>query len=119
MNYKRFNELFAKYESDIGDITFTDPITGEVVSYKSGANEIHPAFVEIVAMGKDALPALHQELDSGWGPITMAWHILGNEAPEVPNEARGNFEAVNAIYKAWGDKQNYGPPSSAPKDISQ
>jgi hypothetical protein len=119
MDHKRFDKLIAQYEKDTPDLTNTDLITGDTTTYKQGANEIHPAFIEIVAMGKDALSALHQELGSGWGPITMAWHILGNEAPEVPNEARGNFEAVNAIYRAWGDKQNYGPPSSAPKDISQ
>jgi hypothetical protein len=75
----------------------------EETRYLSSIHEIvmHPAYQQIIGMGKEALPYLLNELR--WRPDNwfLALKIITGEDP-VPPEEKGNIFAMAQRWVRWG-----------------
>ena len=76
-----------------------------VLSSNSRIRE-HPAFGEIVRMGRDAIPWLLAKLDQPSINWLMALAAIVGDSP-VAKEHAGQIEAMAADWLAWGREQGY------------
>ena len=104
---KRFAELTAAWQ----DATRH--------SSKMGTKAAHPAYREIVAMGKRAVPLILADLAKHGGFWFMALEEITGANPPIPEGHRGNREVapgwvgydikgMEAAWIAWGREQGYG-----------
>jgi hypothetical protein len=71
--------------------------------YLSSLHEmvLHPAYQQIIGMGKEALRFLFQELKRQPDHWFWALHAITGEDP-VPPEEKGNLEAMTRRWLGWG-----------------
>jgi hypothetical protein len=71
----------------------------------SSSTEIaaHPAFRQIIASGREAIPFLLRELERGPSLLVLALYEITGENP-VPRESRGNIKEMTKAWVAWGEK---------------
>ena len=67
---------------------------------------IHPAYQQIIGMGKDVIPLLLKELEMRSGRWFWALKAISREDP-VPDEKRGDTRAAIAAWLDWGNKSGY------------
>lgn len=99
---KRFAHLVAKWKED----TLLSSDVQDMIS--------HPAYLEIVAMGRSALPLLLKEMATApdhWSPALVG---ISGENP-VPAEACGDLTAIAKAWETWG-RQVVSHDSKKPKD---
>jgi hypothetical protein len=66
----------------------------------------HPAYREIISMGKPVVPLILAELEERPDYWFAALRAITGEDP-VPNEARGNVRAMTGAWLAWGRVHGY------------
>ena len=66
----------------------------------------HPAYQQIIAMGKQAVPLILQEMKDHPGHWSMALQSITGENP-VPEEAAGHAVQVANAWLEWGRKNGY------------
>jgi hypothetical protein len=64
----------------------------------------HPAYREIVGLGRDVVPLILAELEREPDHWFLALHELTDANP-VPNESRGRLKEMAAAWTAWGKKK--------------
>jgi len=75
----------------------------EETRYVSSVHDmvLHPAYQQIIGMGREALPFLFQELKRQPDHWFWALHAITGEEP-VPTEEKGNVEAMTRRWLRWG-----------------
>ena len=73
---------------------------------KSIINYSHPAYFQILAMGRSAIPFLLSEVAQGAGTWYVALQNIANEIPEAP-EMRRDAAAVRQAWLDWGLRNGY------------
>lgn len=68
--------------------------------------EEHPAYQAIIAMGKNVIPLILEDLRSDGGHWFMALGTITGESP-VRYEDRGKVDAMTAAWVEWGMRQGY------------
>ena len=63
----------------------------------------HPAFREIVSLGRPVVPLIFKELvrEPGFHWFHALRDIIGS-GPEIPTEARGRLRPVTECWLSWG-----------------
>lgn len=89
---ERFHRLRDRFESEM--------------AYVSSVHEMldAPPFRDIVAMGRDALPLLFDDLrrrDAPWTAWVIALRKILNDGPEIPDDEAGARDRVLARWEAW------------------
>lgn len=76
--------------------------------FASSVNEmaIHPAYQQIIGMGEKVVPVLLRELQRRPDHWFWALKAITRQDP-VPDEARGDFDAMVAAWLRWGRTQGY------------
>lgn len=91
---KSFQRLAEKWSDDT---QFTSSLT---------AVTSHPAYNEIIKMGKPALPLILKELNSKGGYWFAALKRISGEDPTSPDSA-GYYDKQREEWLAWGQKHHY------------
>jgi len=71
----------------------------------------HPAYLQIIGMGREAIPFLLDELVRETGRWFVALKMITGASP-VPPEARGDYGAMRDAWLAWGNAHGYRPLES-------
>ncbi len=71
-----------------------------------GKRALHPAYQEIIGMGKAVVPLLLAELKREPDDWFWALHAICGANP-VPPESRGNLREMTAAWLKWGSEQGY------------
>ncbi len=76
--------------------------------YHSSLTEMvtHPAYQRIIGMGADAIPLMLQELVREPNHWFWALKSISGEDP-VPDEIRGDIEAMSRAWLDWGQQHGY------------
>ena len=76
--------------------------------YLSSPNTIaeHPAYQEIISMGKEALPMILRDLEKTHEQWFWALRSIAGESPVRP-EDRGDINAMTAAWLDWGKRNRY------------
>lgn len=80
----------------------------EETKYISSTQEmvLHPAYLQIIGMGRDALPFIFAELrrqPDHW--FWALWAITGGEDP-VPPEDKGDLKAMTRHWLQWAERRS-------------
>jgi hypothetical protein len=67
---------------------------------------LHPAYQEIIGMGKEAIPLLLAELKREPDDWFWALHALTGAEPVSP-ESRGNLRKMTQAWLQWGSEKGY------------
>jgi hypothetical protein len=67
---------------------------------------LHPAYQEIIGMGKVAVPLLLAELEREPDDWFWALHAITGASP-VPSESRGDMQAMTQAWRQWAISQGY------------
>ena len=76
--------------------------------YVSSLHEmvLHPAYQQIIGMGRDALPFLFEELEREPDHWFWALNAITGEDP-VPSEDRGDLKAMTKHWLRWAAKRGW------------
>jgi hypothetical protein len=85
----RFQELVRKWKGERGPTSSAAKMAA------------HPAYREIVSLGRDAVPLLLAELEREPDHWFLALHEITGAEP-VPKESRGRLEEMAAAWLKWG-----------------
>ncbi len=88
---ERFKKLADQWESETVLLSSSDQATG------------HPAYQMIVSMGEPAIPLILERMQSQGGHWFHALRDITNADPVKPAD-RGNVEAMQASWQAWGQR---------------
>jgi hypothetical protein len=66
----------------------------------------HPAYLEIIGMGPDALPLILKELETELDHWFVALKSISGEDP-VPAETKGNMNEMRNAWLKWGHDKGY------------
>lgn len=91
---KVFLELADRWRRDTRTLSSTDEIAR------------HPAYQQIIGMGKDAVPFLLRELERSSGRWFWALKSIVREDP-VPPEKRGKTKEMVKCWLEWGRRNGY------------
>jgi hypothetical protein len=91
---ERFQRLAARWLAETAHVSSSTELVN------------HPAFQEIVAMGKAVVPLLLRELERRSGHWHRALKRI-TEADPVPIADRGNVEKAAEAWLRWGKEQGY------------
>jgi hypothetical protein len=77
-------------------------------AYVSSSSDLvaHPAFQEIVGMGRAVVPLLLRELENRTGHWHRALRLITGSDP-VPPAERGNIGKAEEAWLRWGKEQGY------------
>jgi hypothetical protein len=89
-----FNELTRKWKSERKSTSSTTTIA------------MHPAYQQIIGMGKSALPLILRELEKELDHWFWALRAIAGEDP-VPEEHRGKMKQMATDWLQWGREQGY------------
>jgi hypothetical protein len=67
---------------------------------------LHPAYLQIIGMGTDAVPLILAELEKEPGHWFTALHAI-TEAQPVPEEDAGNMQKMADAWIKWGRDNGY------------
>lgn len=91
---ERFRELAAEWQSETAGLSSPRAIAG------------HPAYLEIIALGRPALPLIFRELKHHGGCWYPALRALTGANP-VPDSAGGDRAGKDAAWLRWGQENGY------------
>jgi hypothetical protein len=88
----RFRELVAQWK--------------QATAFSSSFTEIatHPAYQQIIGMGKEALPLILDELRREPDQWFWALKAITGEDPVIPSD-RGNLERMSAAWLNWAQRR--------------
>ena len=94
---------------DAADLDLRDEFNRLVVEWKKGRRRgadvvqitAHPAYRQIVAMGKPAIPLILEELERQSDHWFPALHELTGTSP-VPADSQGNIAEMRRAWLDWG-----------------
>ncbi len=89
-----FNRLVKQWLSETGNISSTNEAC------------IHPAYQQIIGLGKEAIPLLLRELEKKSGRWFWALKAISREDP-VPPEKRGKTREMISAWLDWGKNKGY------------
>lgn len=69
-------------------------------------DQMHPAHLAILAMGKPALPLILEDLQENGGHWFLALRLISDENP-VPPEHAGRIKRMREDWIAWGRQHGY------------
>lgn len=69
----------------------------------------HPAYQQIIGMGKDAVPLILDELRREPDHWFWALHAITGDDP-VPSNGRGKLEGMTRAWLDWGVRRGIGRP---------
>ncbi len=91
---QRFARLVAEWKSGRGHSS----LSSEMVT--------HPAYLQIIGMGKSAIPLLLNEMNERPDHWDWALRAITGTDP-VPQEAWGKLRQIAAAWLAWGAREGY------------
>ncbi len=113
---KKFNEFFKRDFESISRQRSVPAVHFSILKAKweaetallSSITEIalHPAYQQIIGMGKDAIPLILAELKRKPGHWFWALKAVTGEDPVLP-EQRGRIKEMTEAWLLWGRKQGY------------
>jgi hypothetical protein len=90
----RFQTLAQRWKTDTAHVS------------NIGKKALHPAYQEIIGMGKAAIPLLLTELRREPDDWFWALHAITGAQP-VPGESRGRLTEMTTAWLQWGLAQGY------------
>lgn len=91
---ERFYNLLSTWKEETGHLS--------ILSKKF----LHPAYQEIIGMGKDAVPLLLFELEKK--PDHLFWALRSiTGANPIPESAKGNLKLMADAWLKWGAQSSY------------
>ena len=91
---ERFKELAGEWRRDTRFMSSTTDIA------------LHPAYQQIIGMGKEAIPLILRELDREPDHWFWALWAISGEDP-VPKEDRGRVHRMAEAWITWGKQRDY------------
>lgn len=99
---------------DAADLDLRDEFNRLVVEWKTGRRRgadvaqmtAHPAYRQIVGMGKPAIPLILAELERQSDHWFSALHELTGTSP-VPEKSKGNIAEMRRAWLDWGKGEAY------------
>lgn len=91
---ERFRELATKWRHDVRSVSST---TERI---------LHPAYQDIIGMGKSAVPLILRELELNGGHWFWALRHITHENPASPEDA-GNIQRLRKAWLEWGRERQY------------
>lgn len=67
---------------------------------------MHPAYQQIIGMGKEVIPLILKELKKKTGHWFWALKSITGEDPGPPDQ-RGRMDKMRELWLGWGDEQGY------------
>jgi hypothetical protein len=90
----RFQSLAQRWKKDTAHVS------------NIGKKALHPAYQEIIGMGKAAIPLLLTELRREPDDWFWALNAITGAQP-VPPDSRGNLKEMTAAWLQWGSTQGF------------
>jgi hypothetical protein len=91
---QKFQQLAARWLAETAYVSSTSELVG------------HPAFQEIVGLGKGVVPLLLRELEKGTGHWHRALRRVTGEDPVLPQD-RGDVTKAAEAWLRWGREHGY------------
>ncbi len=84
----------------------------QATRFTSSSTEIvsHPAYTEIIKLGKAALPFIFRELQNNGGHWFPALSLITGQDPVEP-EDKGKIKRMTETWLKWGEEQGYVKPN--------
>jgi hypothetical protein len=89
-----FHSLVEQWQSETRGISSTEQMS------------VHPAYQQIIGMGRDVIPLLLRELEKNSGRWFWALKSISREEPVTP-EQRGKTKEMIAAWLNWGREKGY------------
>ena len=89
-----FYQLAEQWKSETRGISSTEQMS------------VHPAYQQIIGMGRDVIPLLLRELENNSGRWFWALKSISREEPVTP-EQRGKTKEMIAAWLNWGREKGY------------
>ena len=90
-----FKDCAATWKRDTGHLS----VAGQIAK--------HHAYRRIIDMGEPAIPLILRDLREKPNHWFLALSAIANEAPEVPEEDKGNMQAISEAWIRWGKDKGY------------
>ena len=90
----RFPELLLQWREET---CFTSSLADMVM---------HPAYQQLIGLGKPAIPLILEELREGPDHLFWALYAITGEDP-VPADARGDIQRMTEAWLEWGSRNGY------------
>ncbi len=94
--HRRFHDLVREWK------------TAKVFTSSGSEIALHPAYQQIIGMGKDAIPLILEELQREEDHWFWALKAITGEDPVAPNE-RGQLPKMTQAWLRWGKEHGYLP----------
>lgn len=113
--HKDFEEIWGSFTQSVSTQTIAQKFAILTATWKTDTKYFshvrdvasHPSYLEIIAMGKKALPYIFEDLSRGPAPWFTALKAITRINP-APAEARGDITAITNSWLSWAQKNNYG-----------
>ena len=89
-----FHSLVEQWKSETRGISSTEQMS------------VHPAYQQIIGMGRDVIPLLLRELENNSGRWFWALKSISREEPVMP-EQRGKTKEMITAWLNWGREKGY------------
>jgi len=89
-----FYQLVEQWKSETRGISSTEQLS------------VHPAYQQIIGMGRDVIPLLLRELEKNSGRWFWALKSISREEPVTP-EQRGKTKEMISAWLNWGREKGY------------
>ena len=89
-----FHSLVEQWKNETRGISSTEQMS------------VHPAYQQIIGMGRDVIPLLLRELENNSGRWFWALKSISREEPVTP-EQRGKTKEMIAAWLNWGREKGY------------
>ena len=89
-----FHSLVEQWKSETRGISSTEQMS------------VHPAYQQIIGMGRDVIPLLLRELENNSGRWFWALKSISREEPVTP-EQQGKTKEMIAAWLNWGREKGY------------
>ncbi len=90
----KFQELKSRWEVDTAILSSITEIA------------LHPAYQQIIGMGRNAIPLILEEMNEKSGHWFWALKSITGEDPVLP-EQRGRIKEMTKAWLNWGNKQGF------------
>ena len=92
--FREFNDLAEKWRRETGMMSSLED------------KFLHPAYLRIIGMGKDAIPLILEEMKQRPGHWFCALKAITGENPMRPDHA-GNLNQMTEDWLAWGERNGH------------
>lgn len=92
---KRFRKLVEVWQSERPPSSFLRDLVS------------HPAYQQIIGLGRPAIPLLFKELQQNPDWWFYALRMITGASPHIPEQSAGKFDDIAKIWLEWGRKHGY------------